>query len=186
MRHRPCTWGARCKYRHDVPVPEGPPQVVHVECNVHMLPLKRKNPFEHGKNTAHGEGMMTAAEGERAASSTVEQDSEDGERYVPMTYNFVEQLCRVWRPLGGDGQRRERNEFVHRPHSFLSWHPTRGIRDRCYGQPGDAARTSSGPGPKFEHLPRPRDPVLSLHAARLLEHKYRNAKRAVDHFPRRL
>ena len=105
MRHRPCTWGARCKYRHDVPVPEGPPQVVHVECNVHMLPLKRKNPFEHGKNTAHGEGMMTAAEGERAASSTVEQDSEDGERYVPMTYNFVEQLCRARNLLPAKSER---------------------------------------------------------------------------------
>ena len=76
MRHRPCTWGARCKYRHDVPVPEGPPQVVHVECNVHMLPLKRKNPFEHGKNTAHGEGMMTAAEGERAARHPGPGDSD--------------------------------------------------------------------------------------------------------------
>ena len=79
MRHRPCTWGARCKYRHDVPVPEGPPQVVHVECNVHMLPVKRKNPFEHGKNTAHGEGMMTAAEGERAASSNESRPRTDSE-----------------------------------------------------------------------------------------------------------
>ena len=70
-----------------------------------MLPLKRKNPFEHGKNTAHGEGMMTAAEGERAASSTVEQDSEDGERYVPMTYNFVEQLCRARNLLPAKSER---------------------------------------------------------------------------------
>ena len=93
-----------------------------------MLPLKRKNPFEHGKNTAHGEGMMTAAEGERAASSTVEQDSEDGERlnkipkmdtveqvvrlnkipvvgHVPMTYNFVEQLCRARNLLPAKSER---------------------------------------------------------------------------------
>ena len=65
-----------------------------------MLPLKRKNPFEHGKNTAHGEGMMTAAEGERAASSTVEQDFEDGEQQQAM-----EQLCRARNLLPAKAER---------------------------------------------------------------------------------